>query len=493
MGPGDLAPGICRAVAAALDASPAVLADALDRLATERPPLVGAAHDWAASGAMALTGRADGPPMVAPGAIATGVRAHLALLAASSVARGASPVGLPGPGVMSERAALTGWSRRAPLSVGGAFRAHRAVDGWIGLSLARADDLALVPALIARDVRPPADPDDARALIDEWARETPTEEAAERLRLLGLPGGRIPHPDDAPDEQTRFRRGRLAARSPGAPTLPASAPPTGVILGPPGAPVRSARAPHVVDFSALWAGPLCAHLLGLTGATVTKVEFAGREDGARAGEPAFYDLLHHGHRSVRVDVRSAAGREELARLVESADVVIEASRPRALAAAGLDAATAVARGAVWVSITAYGRSGPWADGIGFGDDVACGAGAVVHPDGPDGAPAPCGDALADPVTGVLAAAAASVQLARGRGALVDVSMHGAVRDLVTASPSAPHEVVRDDGRWVLVDGLGRSPVAEPTARVPGGSAPGPGAHRVDSPPGPLSPAGVRPS
>ena len=39
--------------------------------------------------------------------------------------------------------------------------------------------------------------------------------------------------------------------------------------------------PLVVDLSALWAGPLCAHLLGLAGARVVKVESLGRPDGAR--------------------------------------------------------------------------------------------------------------------------------------------------------------------------------------------------------------------
>lgn len=41
----------------------------------------------------------------------------------------------------------------------------------------------------------------------------------------------------------------------------------------------------VVDFSALWAGPLCAHLLGLAGARVVEVETPGRPDGGRRGKP----------------------------------------------------------------------------------------------------------------------------------------------------------------------------------------------------------------
>lgn len=53
-------------------------------------------------------------------------------------------------------------------------------------------------------------------------------------------------------------------------------------LGPP----RELTGRRVVDFSALWAGPLYAHLLGLAGASVVKVETPQRLDGARRGHPA---------------------------------------------------------------------------------------------------------------------------------------------------------------------------------------------------------------
>src|SRR5581483_6493598 len=101
------------------------------------------------------------------------------------------------------------------------------------------------------------------------------------------------------------------------------------------------------------------------------------------------------------------GREQLRRLIAQADVVIEASRPRALRQLGIDAEEAVASGTVWVSITAYGRA-PGDDLlIGFGDDVAAGAGLVARD---DRGPLFAGDALADPLTGVQAASAAVTAL-----------------------------------------------------------------------------------
>ena len=46
-----------------------------------------------------------------------------------------------------------------------------------------------------------------------------------------------------------------------------------------------AAPPRIVDLSALWAGPLCAHLLQLAGASVVKLESTRRPDGARFGAP----------------------------------------------------------------------------------------------------------------------------------------------------------------------------------------------------------------
>src|SRR5262249_14558999 len=137
---------------------------------------------------------------------------------------------------------------------------------------------------------------------------------------------------------------------------------------------RGSESPVVMDLSSLWAGPLCAHLLGKTGARVVKVESTSRLDGARNGAKAVYNLLHMGHDSVTVDL--AADPALLRALLRAADVVIEASRPRALAQLGIDPLECVANGTVWVSLTGYGGVGDEALRIGFGDDVAAGAGLV---------------------------------------------------------------------------------------------------------------------
>ncbi|MEU1568185.1 CoA transferase, partial [Streptomyces mirabilis] len=169
------------------------------------------------------------------------------------------------------------------------------------------------------------------------------------------------------------------------------------------------------DFSALWAGPLCARLLGAAGARVVKVESTTRPDGARRGSPAFYRWLHDGHESLVLDFASGAPAE----VVAEADIVIEASRPRALRRLGIHAEEFLAArpGRVWLSITGYGRD---EDRIAFGDDAAV-AGGLTGLDRA-GDPVFLGDALADPVTGVFAAHAVARSLADGGGELLSLSL-----------------------------------------------------------------------
>ena len=175
--------------------------------------------------------------------------------------------------------------------------------------------------------------------------------------------------------------------------------------------------PLVVDFSSLWAGPVCARLLAANGARVIKVESPSRPDGARAGVKSFFDAMQAHACSVAVDFTTEAGRDALCALVRHADVVIEASRPRALRQLGIDAMDALSeRTRVWVSITGYGRG---SDRVAFGDDAAAAGGLVAWD---DTGPVFVADAVADPLTGVAAAAAASRCLRDGGSWMLDVAM-----------------------------------------------------------------------
>ena len=189
-----------------------------------------------------------------------------------------------------------------------------------------------------------------------------------------------------------------------------------------------------------------------------KVESTTRPDGARRGPAAFFDLLNGRKRSVALDFTRAEGRRTLRGLVERADVVIEASRPRALEQLGIVAADVVRAGGpqVWVSITGYGRHDTATSRVAFGDDAAAAGGLVVWA---GDSPLFCADAVADPLTGLAAAHACLEALAEGGRWLLDVSMAGVAAGM--AGPTVP-----------AAPGVA---VAEPRARVPAGRAPAMGA------------------
>ncbi|MGV9713856.1 CoA transferase [Gordonia sp. NPDC003424] len=371
-------------------------------------------RDWAESGVVPLTGRPGGPPVVPQGHAATTARRLSAWIAEASN----GTVALDGAQLLAERAAFTGHRRSGDRSVGGSCRLLPTADGWAAVSCARPDDPSLLGAMIESEVD-----DDPWPAVAAWLARHPGADLTERAELLGVAAGVV---GEAANEWTRT------------PALDGRRP-------------RSMTGLVVVDFSALWAGPLCAHLLGLAGARVIKVETPTRPDGARRGNPDFYRLLHAGHESVVLDPTLADDQHALAALVSTADIVIEASRPRALRGFGLDTDEFVAAGATWVSITARGRD---SQRIGFGDDVAACAGLVATD---QSGPMFVGDAIADPLTG-LTAAALAMSDTNDTGVLWDVSMAAVVAETLAG----------DDSRSGTIMDIRLTP---PTPRTAHGTAP----------------------
>jgi hypothetical protein len=357
--------------------------------------------EWAQSGAMLLTGLPDGPPLLAPAAVASCMRgAERALSLLSRELPGAALDDLDGPALLGERAALAqpgSLRRRGTIAPGGSCRLLACADGWLAVNLARPDDERLLPAWLESVRR--------GGPTDMWSRVAAAVATRERDLLVARGrwmGLAVAPAADADGDASAKPWCEVAARGP--------------------ARYGRQRAPRVVDLSSLWAGPLCTQLLGACGAQVVKLESLQRPDGARRGSPAFFDLMNGGKRSVAVDIESESGLEQLRGLLARADIVIESSRPRALAQLGVDAEELVRSGLgkTWLSITGYGRGEPEAGWVAFGDDAAAAAGLTATAGG--GTPVFCGDAIADPLTGLHAAVAALASWLTGGGRLLDVSL-----------------------------------------------------------------------
>ena len=285
--------------------------------------------------------------------------------------------------------ALASPTTRSP---NGACRMVRAVDGWLAVNLARDEDRELVPAWLRREVS-----------YDPWvdiARRICELDCAELIAdavMLGLPVARVGEVecDSLEPRCTKMSRGPNASR---------------------GGQLR------VLDFSALWAGPLCCAVLARMGASVTRAESLRRPDPMRIAAPEFFQRLNGLKAELPLDLSTLEDRGRLLDKVLTSDVIVTSARPLALEKLGLSPEIVFAENpsVVWVAITGYGWSGECSLRVAFGDDAAA-AGNLVYWS-PKGTPRFLGDALADPITGLSAAIGALEGLKSGGGAFVDAAL-----------------------------------------------------------------------
>lgn len=329
---------------------------------------------------------------------------------------------LDGATLLGERAMLAGSRIPGTSSAGGGCRLLEARRDGLALNLAREADRELLPALFETVE---LDPQDDEAIAARVARSDAASLVA-RGRALGLAIASVretlPIPVQACVELVTG--------------IPAIA--------------RSRPAPRIVDLSALWAGPLASHLLWLAGAEVIKVESLRRPDAMRAGGEAFFALLNQGKASVVLDLAEQIDRQALLSLIASADIVIEAARPRALAQLGIDAVRIVRAtpGLVWITITGHGAEGEAAGWVGFGDDCGVAGGLSAALQDASGRSGFVGDAIADPLTGIFAATVAWDARMSGQGGRFGLTMsHVAAQCLAEARASDPSALKASLSAW----------------------------------------------
>lgn len=394
------------------------------------PPEESAALGWARSGLMALTGRADGEPQMCAAPLT--VCADGALAALASLAPAGAFARLRGRDLLAERAAIAGHRRAGAVSAGGSCRLLQAADGCFALNLARDDDWPLLPAWLEETGA--AD----WPSVESAVRGYPVATLIARARELGLAA--------APAQAEGIGEAGWFALTPAGRSRPTQ------------------RPPLVMDLSTLWAGPLCGHLLQLAGARVIKVESLQRPDGARNGPAAFFDLMNAGKASVALDLSHAAGREQLRALLLRADIVIESARPRALRQLGIHAEELLRAkpSLVWTAISGYGRGAPEENWIAYGDDAGVAAGLSRWQFEASGEWLFCGDAIADPLTGLHAALAALARYRSGEGGLLSLALQKVVQHCLQFSDDEPPG--RRANRWVRELQAAGGDLAAPCAR-----------------------------
>jgi len=190
----------------------------------------------------------------------------------------------------------------------------------------------------------------------------------------------------------------------------------------------------VVDLTQNIAGPYCAQMLGDFGADVIKVEKPGLGDDVRRyapawhGEAAAFLTFNRNKRSVCADLKSAAGRDVVRRLVERADVFIHSLRPGDDRIFGLDyeQISQLNPRLVYCSVSGFGEKGPYKDYPGYDPVAQAYTGMMTSTGHPDSGPERISIPLIDMGAGMWAfigvLAAIHERVTSGRGAKVGTSL-----------------------------------------------------------------------
>lgn len=322
--------------------------------------------------------------------------------------------------------------------------AYRAgVDGLVGVFCLTPRDLEDVRVWASLPAPPPEAAEGAvqaarwSAQLDAWVARWPVERLAAEAQAWRLSWAPVRLPPRRPAPPWR-----VLARSPGAVRLPPAGP----------APLAGLR---VVDLTALWAGSqVTAWLKGL-GADVVKVESPLRPDGFKgAGERVFLSL-NAGKAMRTLHLGRPADDQAFARLVASAQVLVDNLSPRVLPQLGWDpvALRRVHPGLVHVSLPAFGGDGLERYWIGYGPTIEAASGVAWRAGVRRGHPV--GLTVADPLAagwGLVTVLAALVEPRRtGQGLRVELSQVRALGTLAAAGLTGrgwQGRVGTDDPTWV---------------------------------------------
>jgi crotonobetainyl-CoA:carnitine CoA-transferase CaiB-like acyl-CoA transferase len=207
------------------------------------------------------------------------------------------------------------------------------------------------------------------------------------------------------------------------------------LSGSPDGPLKGIR---VIDITSMITGPLCAQQLGDLGADVIKIEPTHGEISRwmappqKAGLTGYYAQMNRNKRSLALDLKNPEGIAIIKQLAASADVLVENFRAGVCDRLGIgyDALRALNDRLIYVAITGFGPTGPYADRPAY-DPIAQGLVGMMHIQGKPfgGKPQLIQSAVVDKTTATTAAGVALAALyardrpgGTGKGQRVDVPM-----------------------------------------------------------------------
>jgi len=196
---------------------------------------------------------------------------------------------------------------------------------------------------------------------------------------------------------------------------------------------------RVLDLTRVLAGPFCAYQLALLGAEVIKIEPPGRGETVRwrtEADPSFgeqglslgFMTQSSNKRFLSLDLDRPEGRDIFLKLAAQCDVVVQNLRSGSAEKRGIgyEAVKKVNPEVVFMSITAYGNSGPKKSHPAYDSVIQAWSGFMSVTGTKESGPLKAGPPIVDYSTGLAAAYAVSAALYQkqrtGRGQYIDLSM-----------------------------------------------------------------------
>jgi crotonobetainyl-CoA:carnitine CoA-transferase CaiB-like acyl-CoA transferase len=158
----------------------------------------------------------------------------------------------------------------------------------------------------------------------------------------------------------------------------------------------------VLDMSHALSGPFSTMLLAELGADIIKVEPPGGDHFRAANGGATSAVVNRNKRSICIDLKRPESRAVMDRLIARADIMLETFTPGAIERLGYGYEAVAAKKAdiIYVSISGFGQTGPYAELRGY-DAVAQAMSGVMAATGEaDRAPVRVGPSLIDMGTGM---------------------------------------------------------------------------------------------
>jgi len=199
---------------------------------------------------------------------------------------------------------------------------------------------------------------------------------------------------------------------------------------------------RILDLTRILAGPTCTQLLGDLGADIIKVEKPGEgddtrgwgppylkdKDGNETRESAYYMASNRNKRSVTIDITKPEGVKLIKEMLPHCDALCQNFKVGGLDKYGLgyDEIHAEFPHLVYLHISGFGRTGPYAKRAGY-DMLAQGMSGVMSLTGPvDGDPHKVGVGISDVMCGMYATSALLAALRHrdktGQGQLIDLAL-----------------------------------------------------------------------